>query len=339
MKSKHITPTDLANKVIDCHAHLGISAKAMACGEYPYAQSIEGLYYRMMANGVDVSLVFPSNADLFFDLAALTKGQVIAAKHPLSPAPYVTENRMLMREVFSFCPEYQKHFIPFVSIDPGRMVLEQIDFLCELEEEFPIYGIKVVPVICQTPITTLLHEGSVFLDFARERNIPFLLHTTVDPQETYSHARLAFEVIDAVPELRFCLAHCLAFHRGYLDRAATSENVWVDTSALTIQTQAALKYPGFMAEGDDRFVADYGDHRHVMYSLVEAYPDMILWGTDSPYYTYICRRKQGDTDGAFMDFRLKANYEDEKAALDSLSPQMKKVVSNENILRFLFGHR
>lgn len=337
MKNRHITAADLAEKTIDCHAHLGISAKAMACGEYPYAQSVEGLYYRMKSAGVDATIVFPTSAELFFDLAALTAGRVVAAQRPLSPAPYVAENRMLMHEVFRFCPEHQNHFIPFVSVDPGRMVKEQLAALLELEEEFPIYGIKVVPVACQTPVTALLDQGSMFLDFARRRNIPFLFHTTVDPQETYSHARLAFEVIDAAPDVRFCLAHCIAFHRGYLDRAAAADNIWVDTSAMAIQVQAAVKYPGIMAEGDDRIEADFSDHRQVMQRLVEAYPDTIMWGSDSPYYTFFSRRKQGAADDAFMDFRLKATYEDEKAGLDVLSAEQKKAVSNTNTIRFLFG--
>ncbi|MBN2291200.1 MAG: amidohydrolase family protein [Pirellulales bacterium] len=335
--NRHITPADLADKTIDCHTHLGISAKAVACGEYPYGQSIEGLYYRMHSGGVDTALVFPCDPELYFDLAALVEGRMEPAKHSFSPAPYVAENRNLMNEVFRFCPEYKDRFIPFVSVDPGRMVYEQVDALQKLEEDFPIYGIKVVPVSCQTPITELLRKGRVFLDFARERNIPFLFHTTVDPQETYSHARMAFEVIDSAPELRFCLAHCVGFHRGYLDRAAAADNIWVDTSAMAIQVQAVLKYPGFMATGDDLFAADYTDHTSVMRSLVEAYLDTILWGSDSPFYSYISRRKQGEAADAFMDFDLKASYEDEKAALDALSPELKKAVSNTNTIRFLFG--
>ncbi len=334
---RHINATDLADRVIDCHAHIGINSKAVACGEYPYAQSIEGLYYRMTAAAVGATVVFPYTPDLYFDLASQIEGGMVPAEHPFSPAPYVVENHNLMREVFHFCPEHQQRFIPFVSVDPGRMVYEQLDALQELEEQFPIYGIKIVPVSCQTPVTALLRKGHVFLDFAHERNIPFLFHTTVDPQETYSHARLAFEVIDAAPELRFCLAHCIGFHRGYLDRAAEADNVWVDTSAMAIQVEATLKYPGFMATGGDRFAADFNDHLDVMRALVAAYPHTILWGTDSPCYSYFSHRKQGEAEDAFMDFNLKATYEDEKAALDTLSPERKKAVSNTNTIQFLFG--
>ena len=337
MAQHHINREDLANKVIDCHAHVGLSLKAWAAGEYPYGQSIEGLYYRQLAAGVDVNIVFPHSPDLFFDLAALVEGRLIPAERPLSMAPYVAENQMLMREIFSFCPECQSRFMPFVSVDPGRMVGEQITALHELESEYPIYGIKIMPVSCQTPITALLGKGRAFLEFARERNLPFLFHTTVDPKETYSHARLAFEVIDSAPDLRFCLAHCISFHRGFLDRAGVSKNIWVDTSAMAIMVQATTQPNISMGAEADRFEADYSDHRSVMRSLAEAYPDTILWGTDSPFYAYIACRKQGEGDDSFQEFRLKANYEDEKAALDTLSPELKKAVSNTNTLGFLFG--
>ena len=192
-----------------------------------------------------------------------------------------------------------------------------------------------MPVACQTAVTELLGQGRPLLDFARQRDLPFLFHTTVDPRETYSHARLAFEVIDANPDLRFCLAHCIAFHRAFLDRAAAMSNVWVDTSAMTIQVASAAAGMQICARGDDRFEADYSDFRRVMVALAEAYPETILWGTDSPFYSYICRRKQGA--GAYEEFRLKARYEDEKAALDALPDDLRKAVGNTNALRFLFG--
>jgi predicted TIM-barrel fold metal-dependent hydrolase len=337
MAERHMQPSDLLGKVIDVHSHLGVSLKMYANVEFPYAQSIEGLHYRQLAAGVDVNVVFPFSPDLFFDPNALMAGEMVPAERPLSEVPYGVENRMLMHEIFRFCPEHRERFLPFVSIDPGRKVEGQIAALEELEREFPIYGIKISPVGCQTRITELLDRGRPFLDFARQRDLPLLLHTTVDPRETYSHARYAFEVIEATPDLRFCLAHCIAFHRGFLDRAAAMENVWVDTSALAIQVQVVASGSSVMATGSDRFGADYGDFRRVMVALAEAYPEMILWGTDSPYYSFIARRKQGE--GAFAEFRLKGRYEGEKAALDSLPAGLREKVSNTNTLRFLFGKR
>ena len=91
------------------------------------------------------------------------------------------------------------------------------------------------------------------------------------------------------------------------------------------------------AAGKDRFEADYSDHRRVMQRLVEAYPGMIVWGSDSPAYSYIVRRRQAEAENAFEDFRLKATYEDEIAALNCLPAVRRQAVCNQNTLQFLFG--
>jgi predicted TIM-barrel fold metal-dependent hydrolase len=144
-------------------------------------------------------------------------------------------------------------------------------------------------------------------------------------------------VVDANPQVRFCLAHSIAFHRGYLDRAARMDNVWVDTSAATIQVQLAREGSLLIAAGADRFDADYSDHRRVIKGLVDAYPDTILWGSDAPAYSYIVRRRQGEGPDDFEDFRLKATYEDEVAAIDLLTDEERRAVTNTNTLKFLFG--
>jgi hypothetical protein len=84
-----------------------------------------------------------------------------------------------------------------------------------------------------------------------------------------------------------------------------------------------------------RFDADYSDHKAVMIALAERFPDTIIWGTDSPAYSYICRRKQGE--GSYAEFRLKAVYEDEKEALDALPEELRLKACNINSVRFLFG--
>jgi predicted TIM-barrel fold metal-dependent hydrolase len=336
MAIRRVEPADLAGKTIDVHSHVGVSLKSYACLEYPYAQSIEGLYYRQLACHVDVNVVFPFSPDLHFDLHRLVEGTATPDVHPLSESPYLKENRLLLQEVYSWCPELQHRFLPFVSADPGRSVAAQIAALEQLEKEFPIYGIKILPVFCQTPVAKLLDEGQPILEFARSRDIPFLFHTTCDLREEYSNAKLAFEVIERNRDLRFCLAHCIGFDRVFLDHAASLGNVWVDTSAMKIQvdlvTQGILDFLG-----PRRFDADYSDYRRVMQTLAETYPQMMLWGSDSPAYSYMVRRRQGQGDNAFLDFRLKGTYEQEVAALDYLPPNVRQAVCNGNTLRFLFG--
>jgi predicted TIM-barrel fold metal-dependent hydrolase len=220
-------------------------------------------------------------------------------------------------------------------VDPGREVGAQLRLLEDLERRYPIYGIKVAAVDCQSKVTSLIEEGKPFLDFAAERDLPFLLHTTADPSEQYSHASLCFEVIDANPHLRFCLAHCIGFHAEYLRRADAMPNVWVDCSALKIQVQCARENNQIIAPEGDRLAGDYSDHTKILNALMAQYPGTMIWGSDSPWYTFICRRKQGE--GSYTTFRLKGRYEDEKAALDSLPEDLRTRACNTNTLKFLFG--
>jgi len=71
--------------------------------------------------------------------------------------------------------------------------------------------------------------------------------------------------------------------------------------------------------------------------LMERFPDTVIWGTDAPAYSYICDRL--DSEGNFVEFRLKGTYEQEKEALDSLPPDLRVRACSKNSLAFLFGHR
>jgi len=191
-------------------------------------------------------------------------------------------------------------------------------------------------VDCQSPVTGLLNAGRPLMEFAEERDLPILLHTTADPDEGYSRASLCLQVAEANPRTRFCLAHCIGFHKDSLEKAAALPNVWVDTAALKIQVQCAFENNRIIAAPHERFDADYSDYTQVMTALFKQYPETILWGSDSPWYTFICRRKQAE--GSYLEFRLKGTYEDEKAALDALPSQARTKASNANTLAFLFGN-
>ena len=147
---------------------------------------------------------------------------------------------------------------------------------------------------------------------------------------------MAFEVIEKNPHLRFCLAHCIGFHQGYLDAADRLSNVWVDTAALKIQTQCARENNSITASEDSRLPGDYSDHTRIMATLMARYPETIIWGTDSPWYSFICRRKQGE--GSVKTFRLSGRYEDEVSALNALPCSLRMKACNTNTLKFLFGN-
>jgi hypothetical protein len=125
---KPIGPQALAGKLTDVHTHVGISLKAYANSEYPYAQSLEGLYYRQKANGVDYSVVFTYTPELYFDLP--TRSEADGPKRRIRQRPYALENRLLYGEIYQFWP-MQNRFLPFVSVDPVR-ISEQLAALEEL---------------------------------------------------------------------------------------------------------------------------------------------------------------------------------------------------------------
>lgn len=335
MEYIRLTRDNLAGKWIDCHSHAGVDVKAYACGEYPYAATIEGIYYRQKTCGIEVNVVFPYSPALYFEPGELLKGNLTRAAQPLSPAPYAAENAMLLRELYDYCPELEGHFLPFISVDPGREIDVQLRHVEQLKAAYPVYGLKIVPVACQSKVTELLDGGSVFADLARECNWPVLLHTTVHEEEEYSRADLAFEVIERYPDIRFCLAHCIGFDRHYLEAADAAKNVWVDTAALKIQCQLAAEDNPIVSRKGTRVDVNYSDPAAVLNELAECYPQTLLWGTDTPAYAYICRRKQGE--GVYSTFRLKGVYEDEVLALNSLDASVKSRIANENTLAFLFG--
>ncbi len=175
----------------------------------------------------------------------------------------------------------------------------------------------------------MLDVGAALLEFFAKRNWPLLFHASTDPTDPFSQAADILLIAERHPELRFCLAHCIGCHRASLERAAALPNVYVDTAALKIQVEL------FRAEKSAEMLdLDYSDHTRVFQELVERYPTTMLWGSDAPYHSYITRRHQGM--GVYREFRLKGTYEEEKAALDALSPAQRRQVG-DNTVRFLFG--
>ncbi len=312
-KSKYFS-----GKIIDVHSHVGIHAGMCENLDYPCCQSIEGLYYRQLSSGVDVNVVFPFGS------------------YPTSSFPYEIDNLRLMKEVYEFCPEISDRFLPFICFDTKEKVPQQMHAAKELAEKYEIYGIKINPVDRKVPVSTLAGEGKAILDFASERNIPLLFHTVPAGVDEYSSAEDILKIAGNNPHLRFCLAHSLLFCKDLLERANALLNVWVDTAALKIQVDLVRELVSKGSINKERLIeADFDNYTDIMQKLVAAYPDLILWGTDSPAYTFMTTRQQAS--GEFYDFRLKGRYEDEIAALECLDQHHINKVASQNSLKFIFG--
>ncbi|MGI6088366.1 MAG: amidohydrolase family protein [Kiritimatiellia bacterium] len=336
-KNVRITPANLKGKVIDAHSHSGVAIPPYGRAEYPYAQTIEGLYYQQLHGGVDVNITFPFSSDLYFDLPALIAGKYKKSRSAVSKAPFQMENLLLLREVFDYCPELSCRFLPFISMDPLREPQSQARYIKKLLNKYPVYGIKINPATSQAPVIALLKkESRCLLDLAREQNWPILLHTTSQPEDQFSYVGNAFKVIDANPDIRFCLAHCIIFSKPFLDRTLATPNVWVDTAAFKIQVDVCrVLVERKDINRRDLIDADFNDHNDVMAKICADYGEKIIWGTDSPAYAYICRRRLNRT--AWQEFNYKGTYDDEIRLLRRRPPAVRRKIANRNTIRFLFG--
>lgn len=332
--AKRIEVGRLAGKVIDGHSHIGISPAMYLSGCYPYCQSAAALLAQMDAAGVDAAISFPYGEGAYFDAAAFVRtGRRVPCSPRVSPAPYIPDNRLLCEEIYEKTPGATGRILPFLSIDPGRRIREQVKEVARLAREYPIYGLKSVGVLLQSSHLDLITTAAPLMRLAQDLDIPVLLHSTAYRGDKFSHSALNLKVARAWPGVRFCMAHCLGFDKRHLDEADALPNVWVDSAAMKIQIEAKE----IIAPLNRRFKSDYSDYRVVFRDLARAYPDTMVWGTDAPAYTYIEKRRY--PDGSTVDFALHGTYAKERAALDALRPAERRRVANGNTLRFLFGDR
>jgi len=167
-------------------------------------------------------------------------------------------------------------------------------------------------------------------------DLPLILHSVPAGLDQYSPAEEILDIARRFPSTRFCLTHSLVFCKDLLDQADSLPNVWVDTAALKIQVDLARELLTTGQLESRRLISnDLSNHHAIMRLLAEMYPDSILWGTDSPAYTFHTIRQQGEN--TFYDFKMKGRYEDEISALRVLSEKTMRRVANENTLKYLFG--
>ena len=79
-----------------------------------------------------------------------------------------------------------------------------------------------------------------------------------------------------------------------------------------------------VAPVERRFPADYRDPDAVLQALAAAYPRKFIWGSDTPFQSYVD-----------SEYSLRSTYAEEVACLNTLSPQLKQAVAQDNLLKLL----
>ena len=312
--------------LIDCHNHLGVDLY-FYCNTYsPYCQDLPAMITEGRHCGVDRWLVFPMVANLTFDVGAMRRTKLIAGGP--ETVPYVFENERMLQEINTLYPDLGSHTLPVMILDPLREPAAQIAHLRRLREQFPFYALKIQATMIQSDVGALLKEGRGFLDLAAEWDIPFIIHSSVAPEDTWSQATTIIKVAEATPEVRFCLAHSCRYDQACLDRVAELPNTWFDCSAHRIHCEGVVRGLGYVAPEARRFKADYRDPTAVLHALAEAYPNKLMWGSDTPFQSYVA-----DIDGQYVS--LRSTYKAETDCVHALPAHLKRLVGEQNTLAWL----
>ena len=312
--------------LIDCHNHLGVDLFFYLNGYHPYAQDLPAMVTEGRHCGVDRWIVFPMVSNLTFDVAAMRRTKL--APGGCEAVPYAFENERMLREIYELYPDLGRLTLPFVILDPLREPAAQIGKLRELYREFPFYGLKIQATMIESDVRALLGAGRGFLELAAELDLPFLIHSSVAPEDKWSQAADILDVAAATPHVRFCLAHSCRFDRACLDRVADLPNTWFDCSAHRIHCEGVVRGLGYVAPAARRFAADYHDPTAVLRTMADAYPSKLLWGSDTPFQSYVAK-----IDGAFVS--LRSTYAAETACLRALPEKTQQAIAHDNLLALL----
>ena len=311
--------------IIDSHNHVGADIMFWLRGDFPYAQHLVTMTREGGALGVDRWIVFPFVINLSLEIEALRRGEIVYGG--IEKVPYAFENRRLLREINELFPEEGKRCLPFVMLDPMREQAAQIAELRRLRGDYDFYGLKIQTTMLQSFIRTLGGEGRAFIDLAAEWDIPFLIHSSVG-DDPWAQAGDILDIAEKFPHVRFCLAHSCRYDRECLDRVAALPNTWFDCSAHCIHCDGAVADLPYIAPRPRRFDSDFTNPARVIADLAAAYPAKFIWGSDSPYYSYVAMLG-GER------IALISTYEREVAALRAQPAEVVDRIANKNTRAWL----
>jgi predicted TIM-barrel fold metal-dependent hydrolase len=318
--------------LIDCHNHLGADMLFYLHGDFPYAQQLVQMQSESLPLGVTHWIVFPFVSYAAMDVTGFRSGEVrTGTGTQLEKVPYAFENRRLLEECQKLFPDEGKRTLPFIMVDPMRETDAQALELEKIRKEFRFHGIKIQSTIIQSDIKSLLREGRVFVDLARQWDVPFLIHSSVAKSDLWAQAHDILDVAEANPDVRFCLAHSCRYDKECLDRTNALPNTWFDNSAHCIHCDGVVQGLPYVAPKERRFDSDYTNPARVIADLAAAYPTKFMWGSDSPFYSYAAA-----INGQVV--RLISTYEKEVTALKASGPAVVDRIANTNTRAFLKLH-
>lgn len=310
---------------IDNHVHIGVDFQYYLRSWAPYCLDIPRFIIETENSNIDKFIIFP-----FASYAGMAirefKEDYFLCPGDEKLVPYLFEHRRMMDEISKTHPDFAQKLIPFVMADPKRNAEGQVRSYEQLMKEHKFYGIKIQPTTTRSSILSLLEEGSCILDYAKENNLPLLIHSSIHPDDQWAQTKDILRVAEKRDDIRFALAHACCYHKESMDRVAQLPNTWMDSSAHVIRCQCSIiDYLG-VASANERFETDYSNPNRVLQDMAESYPGKLIFGTDAPFYT--CQHDK---------LQLQSTYKSEIAVLDSLSLELQEEISYTNTMAWLYG--
>lgn len=307
---------------IDNHTHIGVEPLFYLQGWSPFCLDLARLFIQAEGCGIDRFVVFPFVSYMALDQAALRAKRIALAAG--GGAPYAFENRRLRGDIARCPPELRERLWPFLIADPGREPEAQVREWERLPTDPPARGIKIQGTIIQSKVATLLDTASCMLDYAEEHDLPFVIHSSIRPDDEWSQCADLLRVAESRPGVRFVLAHSCRYHLPSLQRLAAIPNAWFDCSAHLIHCRLACEDHPAVAVPSERFPTDYADPVRVLRDLAAAFPGKLIWGSDTPFHAI-----------DYEHVQVRFTYRDEIACLDALPPDVQDEVSHRNTLAWL----
>jgi hypothetical protein len=312
------------SQVIDVHTHCGAEHTGFLFRRYPSSQSVKDLVDKLNRNSVDFAVAFPFAASYYYFDFRRFVDHLMLEPLPAEPFPYRAANQQLFYEVKLFG---EGKIIPFPMIFPGVEDIQQIEYLDNLGKNDKLFGLKLHTLMTHVASSKLAETE--YLALAEKYNVPLLIHTGHDPE---SRPEQVLELAVRYPHLRFCIAHVGRFEKCVFDDLSKlkTNNLFFDTSPF-LAICYLTPHDQEQGQGGEKLPLPYHNPQQALLDLYHLYPEGLMWGTDEPWTSVVDNRKQ--------QVLIRADYEDEKALLDTLPPLIKEKISYQNTLRFLFGER
>lgn len=326
MKEKMEMMDDL---YIDCHTHFGIMISSLFDDKMPYCQNMIGILENLNISPINACITFPfPNSFIGCDVLA-DREQNESIRNIFEKIPYKIQNERLILEAEQIA---RGKVLPMLMFSLKFSVDEQLEYLTNVAKEKYLYGLKYYPEADNLSFAKFDEYGNRFIEFMLKYDLPLVVHSsacTVSDKKGLSYPGDIVNLALKYPKLRICIAHMAHFSKDVFDNLKLCElpNLFFDTSPFLHLCMISNN----LSSGD-WLDLDYRKPQFVLEYMIKCFSSHILWGSDFPF-NYTCNLNNKFHDKDYMHY----SYENNMQLLNTLDKNAIKLITHDNVIRFLYG--